>query len=214
MEIFGLILLALYFILEGKKMFSENKKIFPDGENENFINEYNQIIEYCINTLNPNGKILQFGYSFGNASKKIIKYNIEQLVIIEPEKKIYEIANSWANTIKNITLINKNLDESLSDLECYDSIFLDCFNLKTIVSNNEENRLSKDQILSILVETLILNYTYEKAKIVLLLNDFQHIKINSDIKEQVELEYHDTNKLINIEGSQESLLKILLISKN
>ncbi len=46
MEIFGLILLTLYFNLEGKKMFSGNKKIFPDGENENFINEYNQIIEW------------------------------------------------------------------------------------------------------------------------------------------------------------------------
>ena len=112
-----------------------------------------------------------------------------------------------------MTLKNKTLEESLSNLKCYDTVFIDCFNINNEENNNAITKLINEKKISLITESLIINSTTKNGRIVLLLSNFQNLSINSELLSHVELRNHDLREFINFEADQESLLKILSINK-
>lgn len=214
MKILGIIgfILFLYEQIKSQISYKKKNKQEPDIE-KNILAHQQQIIELCIDLLKPNGKVLQFGFSHGFSSDKILNYNIKDLLIIEPNKYVYNKAKKWSESLEKVTVKNKTLEESMFNLKCYDTIFIDCFSINNEESNNDISKLINEKKISLITESLIINATTKKGRIVLLLSNFQNVSINTELKPYVELRNHNVREFIDFESNQESLLKILSINK-
>ena len=214
MKILGIIgfILFLYEQIKSQISYKKKNKQEPDIE-KNILAYQKQIIELCIDLLKPNGKVLQFGFSHGFSSDKILNYNIKDLLIIEPNKYVYNKAKKWSESLEKVTVKNKTLEESMFNLKCYDTIFIDCFNINNEESNNDISKLINEKKISLITESLIINATTKKGRIVLLLSNFQNVSINTELQPYVELRNHNVREFIDFESNQESLLKILSINK-
>tara|TARA_B110000977_G_scaffold187324_1_gene254288 strand:+ start:884 stop:1531 length:648 start_codon:yes stop_codon:yes gene_type:complete len=214
MKILGIIGMILFLYQQLKLQIASKKENQLETDIEkNTLAHQQQIIELCIDLLKPNGKVLQFGFSHGFSGNKILNYNIKDLLIIEPNKYVYNKAKKWSNNLDKVTLKNKTLEESLSNLKCYDTVFIDCFNINNEENNNAITKLINEKKISLITESLIINSTTKNGRIVLLLSNFQNLSINSELLSHVELRNHDLREFINFEADQESLLKILSINK-
>lgn len=214
MKILGIIGMILFLYQQLKLQIASKKENQLETDIEkNTLAHQQQIIELCIDLLKPNGKVLQFGFSHGFSGNKILKYNIKDLLIIEPNKYVFNKAKKWSNNLDKVTLKNKTLEESLSNLKCYDTVFIDCFSIYNEENNNAITKLINEKKISLITESLIINSTTKNGRIVLLLSNFQNLSINSELMSHVELRNHDLIEFINFEADQESLLKILSINK-
>lgn len=214
MKILGIIgmILFIYEQIKSQITYKKENKQEPDIE-KNILAHQQQIIELCIDLLKPNGKVLQFGFSHGFSGDKILNYNIKDLLIIEPNKYVYNKAKKWSESLEKVTVKNKTLEESMCNLKCYDTIFIDCFNINNEESNNDISKLINEKKISLITESLIINATTKKGRIVLLLSHFQNVSINTELQPYVELRNHNVREFIDFESNQESLLKILSINK-
>jgi len=214
MKILGIIgfILFLYEQIKSQISYKKKNKQEPDIE-KNILAYQQQIIELCIDLLKPNGKVLQFGFSHGFSGDKILNYDIKDLLIIEPNKYVYNKAKKWSESLEKVTVKNKTLEESMFNLKCYDTIFIDCFNINNEESNNDISKLINEKKISLITESLIINATTKKGRIVLLLSNFQNVSINTELQPYVELRKHNVREFIDFESDQESLLKILSINK-
>ena len=214
MKILGIIgmILFIYEQIKSQITYKKENKQEPDTE-KNILAHQQQIIELCIDLLKPNGKVLQFGFSHGFSGDKILNYNIKDLLIIEPNKYVYNKAKKWSESLEKVTVKNKTLEESMFNLKCYDTIFIDCFSINNEESNNDISKLINEKKISLITESLIINATTKKGRIVLLLSNFQNVTINTELQPYVELRNHNVREFINFESNQESLLKILSINK-
>lgn len=214
MKILGIIGMILFLYQQLKLQIASKKENQLETDIEkNTLAHQQQIIELCIDLLKPNGKVLQFGFSHGFSGNKILNYNIKDLLIIEPNKYVFNKAKKWSNNLDKVTLKNKTLEESLSNLKCYDTVFIDCFSIYNEENNNAITKLINEKKISLITESLIINSTTKNGRIVLLLSNFQNLSINSELMSHVELRNHDLIEFINFEADQESLLKILSINK-
>ena len=214
MKILGIIgmILFIYEQIKSQITYKKENKQEPDTE-KNILAHQQQIIELCIDLLKPNGKVLQFGFSHGFSGDKILNYNIKDLLIIEPNKYVYNKAKKWSESLEKVTVKNKTLEESMFNLKCYDTIFIDCFSINNEESNNDISKLINEKKISLITESLIINATTKKGRIVLLLSNFQNVTINTEPQPYVELRNHNVREFIDFESNQESLLKILSINK-
>ncbi len=214
MKILGIIgmILFIYEQIKSQITYKKENKQEPDIE-KNILAHQQQIIELCIDLLKPNGKVLQFGFSHGFSGDKILNYNIKDLLIIEPNKYVYNKAKKWSESLEKVTVKNKTLEESMCNLKYYDTIFIDCFNINNEESNNDISKLINEKKISLITESLIINATTKKGRIVLLLSHFQNVSINTELQPYVELRNHNVREFIDFESNQESLLKILSINK-
>ena len=214
MKILGIIgmILFIYEQIKSQITYKKENKQEPDTE-KNILAHQQQIIELCIDLLKPNGKVLQFGFSHGFSGDKILNYNIKDLLIIEPNKYVYNKAKKWSESLEKVTVKNKTLEESMFNLKCYDTIFIDCFSINNEESNNDISKLINEKKISLITESLIINATTKKGRIVLLLSNFQNVSINTELQPYVELRKHNVREFIDFESDQESLLKILSINK-
>jgi|APSaa5957512535_1039671.scaffolds.fasta_scaffold24478_2 hypothetical protein len=214
MKILGIIgmILFIYEQIKSQITYKKENKQEPDTE-KNILAHQQQIIELCIDLLKPNGKVLQFGFSHGFSGDKILNYNIKDLLIIEPNKYVYNKAKKWSESLEKVTVKNKTLEESMFNLKCYDTIFIDCFSINNEESNNDISKLINEKKISLITESLIINATTKKGRIVLLLSNFQNVSINTELQPYVELRNHNVREFIDFESNQESLLKILSINK-
>ena len=214
MKILGIIgmILFIYEQIKSQITYKKENKQEPDIE-KNILAHQQQIIELCIDLLKPNGKVLQFGFSHGFSGDKILNYNIKDLLIIEPNKYVYNKAKKWSESLEKVTVKNKTLEESMFNLKCYDTIFIDCFSINNEESNNDISKLINEKKISLITESLIINATTKKGRIVLLLSNFQNVTINTELQPYVELRNHNVREFIDFESNQESLLKILSINK-
>ena len=214
MKILGIIgmILFIYEQIKSQITYKKENKQEPDTE-KNILAHQQQIIELCIDLLKPNGKVLQFGFSHGFSGDKILNYNIKDLLIIEPNKYVYNKAKKWSESLEKVTVKNKTLEESMFNLKCYDTIFIDCFSINNEESNNDISKLINEKKISLITESLIINATTKKGRIVLLLSNFQNVTINTELQPYVELRNHNVREFIDFESNQESLLKILSINK-
>ena len=214
MKILGIIgfILFLYEQIKSQISYKKKNKQEPDIE-KNILAYQQQIIELCIDLLKPNGKVLQFGFSHGFSGDKILNYDIKDLLIIEPNKYVYNKAKKWSESLEKVTVKNKTLEESMFNLKCYDTIFIDCFNINNEESNNDISKLINEKKISLITESLIINATTKKGRIVLLLSNFQNVSINTELQPYVEIRKHNVREFIDFESDQESLLKILSINK-
>ena len=214
MKILGIIGFILFLYEQIKSQISYKKKNKQKTDIEKKILAHQQqIIEVCIDLLKPNGKVLQFGFSHGFSGDKILNYDIKDLLIIEPNKYVYNKAKKWSESLEKVTVKNKTLEESMFNLKCYDTIFIDCFNINNEESNNDISKLINEKKISLITESLIINATTKKGRIVLLLSNFQNVSINTELQPYVELRNHNVREFIDFESNQESLLKILSINK-
>ena len=214
MKILGIIGFILFLYEQIKSQISHKKKNKQKTDIEKKILAHQQqIIEVCIDLLKPNGKVLQFGFSHGFSGDKILNYDIKDLLIIEPNKYVYNKAKKWSESLEKVTVKNKTLEESMFNLKCYDTIFIDCFNINNEESNNDISKLINEKKISLITESLIINATTKKGRIVLLLSNFQNVSINTELQPYVELRNHNVREFIDFESNQESLLKILSINK-
>lgn len=214
MKILGIIGMILFLYQQLKLQIASKKENQLETDIEkNTLAHQQQIIELCIDLLKPNGKVLQFGFSHGFSGNKILNYNIKDLLIIEPNKYVFNKAKKWSNNLDKVTLKNKTLEESLSNLKCYDTVFIDCFSIYNEENNNAITKLINEKKISLITESLIINSTTKNGRIVLLLSNFQNLSINSELMSHVELRNHDLIEFINFEADQKSLLKILSINK-
>tara|TARA_B110000971_G_C20005444_1_gene498899 strand:- start:673 stop:1320 length:648 start_codon:yes stop_codon:yes gene_type:complete len=214
MKILGIIGFILFLYEQIKSQISYKKKNKQKTDIEKKILAHQQqIIEVCIDLLKPNGKVLQFGFSHGFSGDKILNYDIKDLLIIEPNKYVYNKAKKWSESLEKVTVKNKTLEESMFNLKCYDTIFIDCFNINNEESNNDISKLINEKKISLITESLIINATTKKGRIVLLLSNFQNVSINTELQPYVELRKHNVREFIDFESDQESLLKILSINK-
>lgn len=214
MKILGIIGFILFLYEQIKSQISYKKKNKQKTDIEKKILAHQQqIIEVCIDLLKPNGKVLQFGFSHGFSGDKILNYDIKDLLIIEPNKYVYNKAKKWSESLEKVTVKNKTLEESMFNLKCYDTIFIDCFNINNEESNNDISKLINEKKISLITESLIINATTKKGRIVLLLSNFQNVSINTELQPYVELRKHNVREFIDFESNQESLLKILSINK-
>ena len=102
-------------------MFLENKEELANSNKlkDNTSLQYQKKIEEaCVKLLNPHGKVLQFGYSYGYASKLITSFRIDELIIIEPIKEVFQKAKEWS---KNNVLIN-NLRIGVTNTKIHNKI--------------------------------------------------------------------------------------------
>ena len=214
MKILGIIgmILFIYEQIKSQITYKKENKQEPDTE-KNILAHQQQIIELCIDLLKPNGKVLQFGFSHGFSGDKILNYDIKDLLIIEPNKYVYNKAKKWSESLEKVTVKNKTLEESMFNLKCYDTIFIDCFSINNEESNNDISKLINEKKISLITESLIINATTKKGRIVLLLSNFQNVSINTELQPYVELRNHNVREFIDFESNQESLLKILSINK-
>ena len=214
MKILGIIgmILFIYEQIKSQITYKKENKQEPDTE-KNILAHQQQIIEVCIDLLKPNGKVLQFGFSHGFSGDKILNYDIKDLLIIEPNKYVYNKAKKWSESLEKVTVKNKTLEESMFNLKCYDTIFIDCFSINNEESNNDISKLINEKKISLITESLIINATTKKGRIVLLLSNFQNVSINTELQPYVELRNHNVREFIDFESNQESLLKILSINK-
>ena len=117
MKILGIIgmILFIYEQIKSQITYKKENKQEPDIE-KNILAHQQQIIELCIDLLKPNGKVLQFGFSHGFSGDKILNYNIKDLLIIEPNKYVYNKAKKWSESLEKVTVKNKTLEESMCNL--------------------------------------------------------------------------------------------------
>ena len=155
MEILGLILLSVFFILQSKEMFSEKKKALANSnksEDNTNLQYQKKIEEVCVKLLHPHAKVLQFGYSFGHASELITSFKFNELVIIEPIKEVFQKAKKWAKDNNSIKVFNSNIEKELPYLNNFNSIYLDCFNIKSYGGQRDFYKTINTRKLSIIIE--------------------------------------------------------------
>tara|TARA_X000000368_G_C23052626_1_gene722220 strand:+ start:864 stop:1475 length:612 start_codon:yes stop_codon:yes gene_type:complete len=197
-------------------MFLENREELANSNKlkDNTSLQYQKKIEEaCVELLNPHGKVLQFGYSYGYASKLITSFRIDELIIIEPIKEVFQKAKEWSKNNKSTKVLNSSIEDVLSSLSELNSIYLDCFNVNSSDGKTDLQNIINTRRISLIVESL-LNTSVNNARFVVLFDASQSLNINSMYLPYLKVTYHDVGKLLSLEHDDESLYKIVVIEKN
>ena len=104
-----------------------NKDILIDNTGFQVMMEWEKsYMENLVDQLNPVGDVLEIGFGLGYSANQIQKYNINTHTIIESDPKVIEKAKKWAlNQNKPVFIIEGLWQDCLSDLDTFDSFFLD-----------------------------------------------------------------------------------------
>ena len=128
-----------------------NKDILLNEKKEQIMMEWEKpYMEECINTLNPQGDILEIGFGLGYSANQIRKYPIKSHTIIEADDTIYKDLLNWADS-KTIP-VHGYWQKELSKLGQFDCIFFDDFALPHIDQQNDHRifdfyyQISRDHV--------------------------------------------------------------------
>ena len=103
-----------------------NKDILLNEKKEQIMMEWEKpYMEECINTLKPQGDVLEIGFGLGYSANQIRKYPIKSHTIIEADDTIYKDLLNWSDS-KTIP-VHGYWQKELSRLGQFDCIFFDDF---------------------------------------------------------------------------------------
>lgn len=98
-------------------------------------------MEACIDTLKPEGDVLEIGFGLGYSACCIQKHNPRSHTIIECDPEVITQAKKWAKKHSNVQIVEGTWQEMLGKLGVFDVIFFDDY---SPLSPEEVNQMQQD----------------------------------------------------------------------
>ncbi len=97
-------------------------------------------MEHCVDFLEPEGHVLEFGFGLGYSASQFLKHNIKSYTVVEKSPEVYEKAIRWSKQNKNKSIKIKVV---LSDWKDYiPNIKFNVFFFDTFEKNYSDNLLN------------------------------------------------------------------------